>query len=168
MKKSKLLIIIGGLILYLIAAGASYATFHFLGGSSAGLISPVEIPQAGDGFKIDPNAPKTEKCPLNGGMFSKAERQIWEKRRPLTVMIENHTEARPQSGLSKADVVYETVAEGGITRFLYAPPELTLWILLLNTVIILYMLMSVEQMFQARPMLWVKSVIMAGWLKGMI
>ena len=33
-------------------------------------------------------------------------------------MIENHKEARPQSGLSSADVIFETVAEGGITRFL--------------------------------------------------
>ena len=33
-------------------------------------------------------------------------------------MIENHEESRPQSGLSFADVVYEAVAEGGITRFL--------------------------------------------------
>ena len=33
-------------------------------------------------------------------------------------MIENHQEARPQSGLSSADVIYEVVAEGGITRFL--------------------------------------------------
>ncbi len=114
----KLFIIIGGVLLYLASTGISYAAFHFLGGPGSGFISPVEIPQTSDGFKIDLNAPKTEKCPLNGGMFSKAERQIWEKRRPLTVMIENHAEARPQSGLSKADVVYEAVAEGGITRFL--------------------------------------------------
>jgi hypothetical protein len=33
-------------------------------------------------------------------------------------MIENNIEARPESGLSKADVVYEAVAEGGITRFM--------------------------------------------------
>jgi hypothetical protein len=38
--------------------------------------------------------------------------------RPYGVMIENHGDARPQSGLDKADIVYETVAEGGITRFL--------------------------------------------------
>ena len=118
MKKSKLLIIIGGILIYLASAGISYGAFQFLSGSSTGLISPVEMPQTGSGFKIDPNAPKTEKCPLNGGMFSKAEKQIWEKRRPLTVMIENHADSRPQSGLSKADVVYEAVAEGGITRFL--------------------------------------------------
>lgn len=40
------------------------------------------------------------------------------KRRPIAVMIENHTEARPQSGLSDADIVYEALAEGGITRFM--------------------------------------------------
>lgn len=36
----------------------------------------------------------------------------------MTVVIENHPDARPQSGLDKASIVYETLAEGGITRFL--------------------------------------------------
>ncbi len=40
------------------------------------------------------------------------------KRRPFGVMVENHSEARPQSGLTDADIVYEVLAEGGITRFL--------------------------------------------------
>lgn len=34
------------------------------------------------------------------------------------IMIENSTDARPQSGLNEAGVVYEAVAEGGITRFM--------------------------------------------------
>ncbi len=39
--------------------------------------------------------------------------------RPVTgVMIENSDDARPQSGLDQAGVVFEAVAEGGITRFL--------------------------------------------------
>jgi hypothetical protein len=39
--------------------------------------------------------------------------------RPVTgVMIENSTSSRPQSGLDQAGVVYEAIAEGGITRFL--------------------------------------------------
>ena len=33
------------------------------------------------------------------------------------IMIENSPDARPQSGLKAADVVYEAIAEGGITRF---------------------------------------------------
>ncbi|WP_110926340.1 DUF3048 domain-containing protein [Bacillus massiliglaciei] len=39
-------------------------------------------------------------------------------RRAVAVMVNNHTQARPQTGLSKADVVYEMLAEGEITRFL--------------------------------------------------
>ena len=39
-------------------------------------------------------------------------------KRPIAVIVENAPAARPQSGLSKADIVYEILAEGGITRFL--------------------------------------------------
>ncbi|HLR08941.1 MAG TPA: DUF3048 domain-containing protein [Bacillota bacterium] len=38
--------------------------------------------------------------------------------RIVGVMVNNHQEARPQSGLSKADIVFEILAEGSITRFL--------------------------------------------------
>ncbi len=37
--------------------------------------------------------------------------------RPIVVMIENSYRARPQSGLIDADIVYEALAEGNITRF---------------------------------------------------
>ncbi len=40
------------------------------------------------------------------------------QQRPIAVIIENHPDARPQAGLSQADIVYETLAEGGITRYL--------------------------------------------------
>lgn len=38
--------------------------------------------------------------------------------RSVAVMVNNHPQARPQSGLHKADIVYELLAEGDITRFL--------------------------------------------------
>jgi hypothetical protein len=34
------------------------------------------------------------------------------------VKVENHPSARPQSGLDQAEVVYEEVVEGGVTRFI--------------------------------------------------
>jgi hypothetical protein len=37
--------------------------------------------------------------------------------RPFAVMINNLAPARPQSGMTQADVVWELLAEGGITRF---------------------------------------------------
>lgn len=36
---------------------------------------------------------------------------------PFMVIVENSENARPQSGLASADILYETLAEGGITRF---------------------------------------------------
>lgn len=38
--------------------------------------------------------------------------------RAVAVMVNNHPKARPQSGLSKADIVYEMLAESEVTRFL--------------------------------------------------
>lgn len=45
--------------------------------------------------------------------------------RPLAIMIDNAAPSRPQSGLDRANVVYEVLAEGGITRFMavYATVE---------------------------------------------
>lgn len=40
----------------------------------------------------------------------------------FAVVVENMVDARPQSGLDEASVVYETLAEGGITRFLALYP----------------------------------------------
>src|SRR5699024_1668715 len=38
--------------------------------------------------------------------------------RAVAVMVNNQTQARPQSGLHEADIVFELLAEGNITRFL--------------------------------------------------
>ncbi len=47
------------------------------------------------------------------GLFSTGQKDA----RPIAVMVENSPAARPQSGLGDADVVYEILAEGDITRF---------------------------------------------------
>lgn len=41
-----------------------------------------------------------------------------ENQRPLSIMINNIGEAMPQSGISQADITYEMLVEGGITRYL--------------------------------------------------
>ncbi len=61
-----------------------------------------------------PAPPKTVPSTLTGLEVDPTINQ-----RPVTaVMIENSRDARPQSGLSQAGVVFEAIAEGGITRFL--------------------------------------------------
>lgn len=58
--------------------------------------------------------PELFESPINGVMTEKAN----SEKHPLAVVIENHPDARPQSGLAQADIVYEAIAEGGITRFM--------------------------------------------------
>ena len=61
-------------------------------------------------------APKDTRVPnsLTGSLVDPTVNQ----RPVIGVMIENSTEARPQSGLDQAGIVFEAIAEGGITRFL--------------------------------------------------
>lgn len=119
MEKRKLLTIILIILVYIVSTGISYMLFS-KSASSQSVTSPVGLPVKGSEGKLvfDPNLPKTESCPLNGALYSKQQRKWWEQHRPLGLMIENHKEAKPQSGLSSADVIYEAVVEGGITRFL--------------------------------------------------
>ncbi len=43
---------------------------------------------------------------------------LGDTKTPIIVMIDNHKDARPQYGIGDADIVYEALAEGGITRFM--------------------------------------------------
>lgn len=42
----------------------------------------------------------------------------WANSRPIAVMLNNLKAALPQHGVSQADIIYEVLAEGGITRML--------------------------------------------------
>lgn len=61
---------------------------------------------------------KDQQNPINGELYTKTESAQFENRKALAVMIENTPQARPQAGLQAADIVYEALAESGITRYL--------------------------------------------------
>lgn len=54
---------------------------------------------------------------INGVQISPEEYDEVMDRTPVAIVVNNHEQARPQSGLSYADVVMEVLAEGGITRY---------------------------------------------------
>jgi hypothetical protein len=60
-------------------------------------------------------APIPTKCPLTGEDPAKG---VNLARPAIAIKVENSPQARPQSGLEDADVVFEEIVEGGITRFL--------------------------------------------------
>lgn len=66
----------------------------------------------------EPPQVKDQENPINGVLYTRTEFESLKEKKPLMVMIENHVDARPQAGLSQADLVYETLVESGITRFM--------------------------------------------------
>ncbi len=128
---SKKYLLISGLVFYILSTSAVFAFFTLekTGANRSRQLAQLENKQTNKTgatkttplsnlLKIDPSEPKDQACPLNGALYTKTEKDAWSKRRPLAVMIENSPSARPQSGLTNADVVYEALAEGGITRFM--------------------------------------------------
>ena len=123
MQKNHLIV---ALILYLASSAATYGVLAQMKPKDASKTQSADVtdqkPAAdktmlGSLLQISPDEPRDQKCPLNGKMYTQTEQAAWAKRRPLFVMIENAPDARPQSGLTSADVVFEVVAEGGVTRF---------------------------------------------------
>lgn len=70
-------------------------------------------PKRVEGAVVDPGRPPVN--PLTGEAVDS-----WDlvTRRPLAVKVENDPLARPQSGIINADLVYEELVEGGMTRFI--------------------------------------------------
>ncbi|HET6863631.1 MAG TPA: DUF3048 domain-containing protein [Candidatus Saccharimonadales bacterium] len=92
-------------ILLLLFGGGAIIWFRYIQPDSSPSLSIIRHPK---------KKPTTVASPLTGVQVSPADAA-----RPVTgIMIENSDEARPQSGLQDAGIVYEAIAEAGITRFL--------------------------------------------------
>lgn len=78
------------------------------------LVTPIAPPTNTPIPPTPTSTPELDRCPLTGEAMEEPEKAL---RRPLIVKIGNDRRSRPQSGLHKADIVIEHLAEGGITRF---------------------------------------------------
>lgn len=97
-------IIAASVLVVIVAAGGAVLALKWPGKSS-----PLVVNAA-----VAKPKPKPIYSPLSGMPVTAEQAKL-----PVTgVMIENTPQARPQSGLSQAGVVYEAIAEAGITRFL--------------------------------------------------
>ncbi|UED79859.1 DUF3048 domain-containing protein [Lysinibacillus sp. CD3-6] len=87
----------------------------FIGGCSKDASEPEEdISKIEDEPAIEePVKEETILAPLTGEAVTEEVTQ-----RPIIVTVNNHPAARPQSGLAAADMIYEMLAEGNVTRLL--------------------------------------------------
>jgi Protein of unknown function (DUF3048) N-terminal domain/Protein of unknown function (DUF3048) C-terminal domain len=99
------------------AAVAGGAVVAVLGGGMAALALSGNAPEPVQNalHKIGVAPAPAEPCPLTG------ETLPGDKQPPdrpvLAIKVENTPDAQPLAGLDNADIVYEEVVEGGITRF---------------------------------------------------
>lgn len=113
MKNKRFIFIICLIIFFVTACGSKQSSTVAEGGLQPDENEIVDEEGIEQTQPAEPSEPQV-KNPLNGLSMSKD----YENQRPIAVMIENEYNSRPQSGLDKADVVYEVLTEGGITRFL--------------------------------------------------
>ncbi len=94
--------------------GAVLAVAVVAAGAIGVLAVTGHVSALGDLGKIFKDEPPT--CQTTGEAL--AEGQEAPSRPVLGIKVENTPDARPLVGLNKADIVYEEVVEGGITRFI--------------------------------------------------
>ena len=104
-RKTKIIMIIVAIILLIIGSGLYWFIFK----QDSKPVQTAKTVVKKEVLKAKPTSPLTG-VELTDASLAK---------RPVTgLMIENSPDARPQSGMNEAGIIFEAVAEGGITRFL--------------------------------------------------
>ncbi|MES2630996.1 MAG: DUF3048 domain-containing protein [Patescibacteria group bacterium] len=112
-KRHKKLSIILGIVLVLLIASGTATALYFINQK------PEEVAKVQPKPEPEPE-PVKYYSPLTGNEVSS---EAITKQATTAIMIENSPDARPQSGLKDSGVVFEAIAEGGITRFLVVYQE---------------------------------------------
>ncbi len=99
--------LIGGILLLVLTSTITYILLNQ---------QPIEEPDVSNVTEPEPEPEPIKYYSLMTGEEVENEDALTA---PVTaIILENSPDARPQSGLKDAEVVYEAIAEGGITRFL--------------------------------------------------
>lgn len=102
----------GAVVLLAIIVSALWYAVSGVGRTSA---APVQDVPAETSSSTPPEVPvDAERRALDGELVAIGAGHL----PAYTVMIDNHPDARPQSGLAEASLVYEVPVEGGLSRFM--------------------------------------------------
>lgn len=112
--KQRILALFAASMLLLTACGESGGEVQFPTETPPANTSSQPTPGSTPSPVPTPGEPEGPVNPLTG--LPMDEEQIND--RPIAVMLNNLKQAMPQLGVSQADIIYEVLAEGGITRML--------------------------------------------------
>ncbi|HMD45326.1 MAG TPA: DUF3048 domain-containing protein [Acidimicrobiales bacterium] len=76
--------------------------------------SPAAVKKPKTTTTVVPVTAQPQLCPLTG---QPAPGGVIPQRPALAIKVDNYSAARPQSGLDRADIIFEEPVEGGITRY---------------------------------------------------
>jgi hypothetical protein len=113
------LLLLGTLIVSLLAGCAPPAAARTPApsASASSTVPPTAVPTEAPTPSPTPPPPCFTFAATNGLAFPCAQ-STRATRQPLAVMVDDHPDARPQTGLSLADIVYQAPAEGGVPRYM--------------------------------------------------
>lgn len=114
-ENKKILLIFFGALIFLAVVGIGLYIFLFQ--KQGVLLSPISDANSFGNLK-DLEKGDVAASKINGVLYPKDKAEQFINKKPMAVVINNHKQARPSYGLSEADIIYEAVAEGGITRFM--------------------------------------------------
>ena len=86
--------------------------------------SSSSLPPSSTEAPVATATPQPTEAPFDGQpLTGEAKDADYVAERPVAIMINNRSDSRPARGLSQADVLYEIMVEGGITRFMALFPN---------------------------------------------
>ena len=86
--------------------------------------SSSSLPPSSSEVPVATATPQPTEAPFDGHpLTGEAKSPDYIPGRPIAIMINNRSDSRPARGLSQADVLYEIMVEGGITRFMALFPN---------------------------------------------
>jgi len=132
-KPGRRIAVAAALAMVVVIAGGIAMTMTLAGTPAAASPSPSEVALASATASPSPS-PTPTPTPTPTPVPTPTPQQYWEAttsgvllpaseaalatRHPIAVMIDDQIKARPQAGLSQADVVYQAPAEGGVPRYM--------------------------------------------------
>lgn len=109
------------------SAGTSYVSEETAGESKtetkateppAPTEDPAPEPLVPEAIEPTPAEDALPECMVKSYLTGEPVAEVQGRRRPVAVMLSNIISACPQSGISRAGVIYEAPVEGGITRLM--------------------------------------------------
>ena len=90
------------------------------GGGASSSLGSASMPEEPSVSTLAPGSQSEPEpvLPYTNPLTGEGSQEDLGKNRPVAIMINNLKKALPQLGVSQADVIYEIVAEGGITRMM--------------------------------------------------